>query len=245
MYKLFRHIPNTITSVNLFSGCIAIVALMNQEYATFLICLCISLIADFLDGFAARLLKAQSPIGKDLDSLADMVTFGVLPSMVLFYLAELNEHNTWNYLCFLVAVFSAIRLARFNHDTRQSYHFIGLPTPANALFITSLLIFMVYENPANSEHSALLKFNSVTLSKIIYSSTSIRGIAIAVSLMLISPIKMISLKFTKFKLSEIVHQIILFVGIFCLIFLFGILSIFWIMIWYLVWSVLWHYLIRK
>jgi CDP-diacylglycerol--serine O-phosphatidyltransferase len=94
---------------------------------------------DFLDGFAARALKAASPIGRELDSLADMVSFGVLPSIVMFYMLRSATDSSWiPFIAFLLAVFSALRLAKFNIDERQRDGFIGVPTPANALLITGL-----------------------------------------------------------------------------------------------------------
>lgn len=243
MRKFISWLPNAITLVNLFCGSIAIVALLEENYSKVLILISISLIADFLDGLVARSLKAQSLIGKDLDSLADLVTFGLLPSIILYHLAEQQEHSSWNYLCFLVVIFSAIRLARFNHDTRQSYYFIGLPTPANALFILSLLIFLIYENPEISEHSAVLKWNAVFFSKIIYSTKSIRIWAIFSALLLVLPINLISLKFTKITLKETKHQWILFMGILLILLLFGKFGLFWIMLWYLLWSLIWYYII--
>lgn len=97
---------------------------------------------DFADGMAARLLNVKSAIGKELDSLADNVTFGVLPALLMFLMLQDKTHSPWlPYIAFLIAVFSALRLAKFNVDTRQEENFIGLPTPANALFISSLVFF--------------------------------------------------------------------------------------------------------
>lgn len=128
------------TLANLLCGCIGIVWVFrnNAEGASFLILL--AALFDFFDGFAARLLNAASPIGKDLDSLADVVTFGVLPSFILFDMMSIGFQggNEWlAYAAFLVALFSALRLARFNNDPRQTDRFIGLPTPANAMLIAS------------------------------------------------------------------------------------------------------------
>ncbi|MCU0444736.1 MAG: CDP-diacylglycerol--serine O-phosphatidyltransferase [Microscillaceae bacterium] len=158
-----KHIPNLITCGNLLCGCLGIAAisehnLMNATYYIFL-----GIALDFLDGLAARLLKAYSEIGKQLDSLADMVTFGVLPSFVLYELMSQSflvkfryfvsdNQPFWAsvigilpYLAFLIAVFSALRLAKFNLDTRQIESFVGLPTPASALVIASLpLIILQY-----------------------------------------------------------------------------------------------------
>ncbi|MEZ2335634.1 CDP-diacylglycerol--serine O-phosphatidyltransferase [Mucilaginibacter sp. RCC_168] len=145
--RVKKHLPNAITCANLFSGCIGIVFafqgnLIIAAYAIFL-----SSIFDFFDGLASRVLNSYSFIGKDLDSLADMVSFGFLPSAILYelYLKAPQIDHISPYLCyvaFLITVFSALRLAKFNNDTRQSDSFIGLPTPANAIFIASLPLIM-------------------------------------------------------------------------------------------------------
>ncbi|MBX3163764.1 MAG: CDP-diacylglycerol--serine O-phosphatidyltransferase [Bacteroidetes bacterium] len=128
-----KHIPNIITLGNLFCGCLAIVKIFEGDLIRAAYLVGIALICDFFDGFAARLLKVTSPIGKDLDSLADMVTFGVVPGLVMFHL-----NSSLSYFAFIIPIFSAIRLAKFNNDTRQTSSFIGLPTPANAALICSL-----------------------------------------------------------------------------------------------------------
>jgi CDP-diacylglycerol---serine O-phosphatidyltransferase len=134
-----RHIPNFLTCCNLFCGCLGIVFALKgyafpAAYFVWIACL-----FDFLDGFAARILKVSSPIGKELDSLADMVSFGLLPSVVVYnMLLAADAPDLVPYLAFLIAIFSALRLAIFNLDERQSDSFRGLPTPANALLISSL-----------------------------------------------------------------------------------------------------------
>lgn len=138
---MLRHLPNALTVCNLLCGCIGIAVLLGGPpyYAIwFMIAACVF---DFLDGFAARMLKVTSPIGKELDSLADMVTFGVYPA--LYTLNGMKEfgHPWLHYVALLLAVCSAIRLAKFNVDDRQSDGFIGLPTPANALFIVAFPYF--------------------------------------------------------------------------------------------------------
>lgn len=137
-----KHIPNTLTCLNLFSGCLAIIEAYNGNYGLAAAFIVVGAVFDFFDGMSARLLKAYSPLGKELDSLADMVTFGVAPAMMTFSLmkeimpASLPEslQMLLPYLAFVLAAFSALRLAKFNIDERQSSSFIGLPTPANALF---------------------------------------------------------------------------------------------------------------
>ncbi|MEO1096518.1 MAG: CDP-diacylglycerol--serine O-phosphatidyltransferase [Bacteroidota bacterium] len=135
-----KHIPNLLTCCNLACGSVGIVQVFNNElhYAAYLIWA--ALIFDFLDGFVARLLKVHSPMGKELDSLADMVTFGLLPAAICFQILNNLTPLIWlPYAGFLITIFSALRLAKFNIDERQADSFIGLPTPANTLFISSLI----------------------------------------------------------------------------------------------------------
>jgi CDP-diacylglycerol--serine O-phosphatidyltransferase len=162
-----RHIPNFITLLNLFCGCVAAVfAVMNKlEMAALFVFL--GIIFDFFDGFAARVLKIRSELGVQLDSLADMVTSGLVPGIVMFQLLNMSTTGGWNstfqatgmemtvwgdlnlgnplpYLGFLITLASAYRLAKFNIDENQQDSFIGLPTPANALLILSLPLIMIY-----------------------------------------------------------------------------------------------------
>lgn len=157
-------IPNTITCCNLISGCIATGCAFYGQYQWAVLMIIVGAVFDFFDGLTARALGVSSPIGKELDSLADVVTFGVAPSAIVFYLfhqvhyPQLLESlkDFIPYTAFIMAAFSALRLARFNLDERQSTQFIGLPTPANALFWGSLVL---------GQHAFLvsLKFNAVFL----------------------------------------------------------------------------------
>jgi len=149
-----RHVPNIITLLNLASGLIALIYAFNTNYQYAFMWVAIGIFFDFWDGFAARVLKAQSPIGLQLDSLADMVTSGVVPGLVMYqmlsgiadYQQEMNLQEDNFYLGllpfagFIITLGSCYRLAKFNVDTRQTDSFIGLPTPANALFIMSLAV---------------------------------------------------------------------------------------------------------
>lgn len=143
-----RQIPNTLTCCNLISGCIAVSFALASNYELAFLFIVIGAVFDFFDGMSARLLGVSSPIGKELDSLADDVTFGVAPSAIIFDYLYTQEYPEWlsfaapviPYLAFLVAAFSALRLAKFNLDKRQTTSFIGLPTPANALFWASLIV---------------------------------------------------------------------------------------------------------
>lgn len=143
-----RHIPNTLTCLNLFSGCIGAVMAFEANYKDALLFIMLSALFDFFDGLAARALNAHSTIGKDLDSLADDVSFGLTPSLVVFSLFKEMTYPTYvaelasvlPYTAFFISVFSALRLAKFNNDTRQTTSFIGLPVPANALFWGSVAV---------------------------------------------------------------------------------------------------------
>lgn len=164
-----KHIPNTITLGNLLCGCLAIVKAFEGDLVWSAYLVGIALILDFFDGFFARLLKVSSPIGKDLDSLADMVTFGVVPGVVVYKMIvsamispmldgaassgwtvypSLSAETTHSYLPLLgfsITIFSCIRLAKFNNDTRQSDSFIGVPTPANAMVICSFPLIVRFQ----------------------------------------------------------------------------------------------------
>lgn len=141
-----KHIPNTITCCNLISGCIATCMAFYSEWDKALLFIVIGAVFDFFDGMSARLLGVSSPIGKELDSLADDITFGFAPSAILFdYLYCQVEgmgglYSLLPYVAFVMAAFSALRLAKFNLDERQTTSFIGVPTPANALFWGSLIV---------------------------------------------------------------------------------------------------------
>ena len=143
-----KHIPNMITCCNLISGCIATTMAFNGNIKWAVAWMIIGAVFDFFDGMTARLLHVSSPIGKELDSLADDVTFGVAPSTIVFWLLGVIEYPSFleslrgiiPYAAFIMAAFSALRLAKFNLDTRQTTSFIGLPTPANALFWGSLVL---------------------------------------------------------------------------------------------------------
>lgn len=132
-----RHIPNAITSLNLLSGCFATIMAIDGNFKIAFLFIIAGAVCDFCDGLAARALKAYSPMGKELDSLADMVTFGVAPAMIMYRFQA--ESGFLIYLPLLIAVFSGLRLAKFNIDTSQSENFIGLATPSCALICGSLV----------------------------------------------------------------------------------------------------------
>ena len=145
-----KHIPNTITCCNLISGCISIYLTFNGFHFGAALMLFAAAIFDFFDGFAARALDAKSPIGGELDSLADVVSSGVAPSFILaHYMKDMGVEwmvggvNVFVFTAFILAAFAAVRLAKFNIDTRQTSSFLGLPVPATGLFIASLSIMMM------------------------------------------------------------------------------------------------------
>src|SRR5688572_11876954 len=182
---MHKHIPNFLTCCNLVCGCLGIIGLLegkNIPVAYFVWAACIF---DFLDGFAARLLKTSSPIGKELDSLADMVSFGVLPALLMYTSISLQSSSAFlPFTALLIAVASALRLAIFNLDETQSDSFKGLPTPANAIFITALPLL----------DAPFLDFvrNPVVLA----------CICVAFSLLLVSRIDLFALKFKNFSWSD-------------------------------------------
>ena len=152
-----KHIPNTITCLNLISGCIATYWAFQGDYQLALLFIVIGAVFDFFDGMSARLLHVSSDIGKELDSLADDITFGFAPSAIVFsFLSSFHIHLPLvPFLAFVIAAFSALRLAKFNLDERQTLGFIGLPTPANALFWGALIVsldmqtwFEPYQQPS-------------------------------------------------------------------------------------------------
>lgn len=152
--KLTKYLPDAITCLNLLSGSVAVILAFQDDFDMALAMIVLAAVFDFLDGLAARVFHAYSDIGKELDSLADTVSFGLAPSLILYnYLAGFTSgiHSYICYIPLLIAAFSALRLAKFNLDTRQSESFLGLPVPASALFAASLAAFAGhYEHIANT-----------------------------------------------------------------------------------------------
>ncbi len=195
MNSIIKNIPNAITCLNLVCGFLGILlAFTDLTYSCYLIFL--ACFFDFIDGFAARMLKVSSPIGKELDSLADMVSFGVLPGIIAYFMIEtatLKEFFTGAselssilpYASVSIPVFSGIRLAIFNTDTRQSHGFIGLPTPANAIFFASLPFIFADETFASLINSYV--FIATTL---------------LMSILLVANLPLIALKFKSYALKE-------------------------------------------
>ena len=179
--NIFKHIPNFLTALNLLMGVLGIINIFEGNYQHTIYFIMAAGIFDFLDGFTAKLLHVTSSFGKELDSLADMVTFGILPTLFLFkWTSIIHDNSYWlAYSTTIIPVFAAFRLAKFNLNPTQSDGFIGLPTPAAALLSvtiveTSFLVSWIYFIP-------------------IYS--------LIVSLLMIAPIKMLSFKFKSMILS--------------------------------------------
>lgn len=186
--RLFT-VPNLLTLANLCAGATAIIfALQHHAYETAFWCIVAAAVCDFFDGFAARLLRQQSPLGVQLDSLADDISFGLAPAVVMydiyanstsFYGLSEDVMSPLGYAVLIIAAFSALRLAKFNIDATQTTEFEGLPTPANALMLMSLAVL--------AEHGEVALFQEHILL-----------ISVATSLLLISPIRMFALKFKGF-----------------------------------------------
>lgn len=207
MNVIIKNIPNTITCLNLLSGCFACIFAFQGEYDWVALCIGLSALFDFLDGMAARLLHAYSPLGKELDSLADLISFGLAPGLMVMHLMAYNstfhgmaEYQSWWALsALLIPVFSALRLAKFNIDTRQTTSFIGLPVPANALFWIGIC-------------QAVLRRESPVC------GYAIVALVIIFSLLLVSEIPMFSLKFKNLKWKEnYLRYLIIAVAAICLI----------------------------
>lgn len=193
-----KHIPNFITLMNLLSGSLAIVAIALGDPLLAAKLVVLAAILDFFDGFAARMLKVSSPIGAQLDSLADMVTFGVVPGLMLLHYLS-GPLVLWDGLTpvaerpelilpFAVPLFSALRLAKFNVDTRQSDSFRGLPTPASATWIISIPLVAAYRPDVVPETVALTMQGPVF----------IIGSAIVLSLLMVMDMPLLAMKFKHF-----------------------------------------------
>ena len=182
--RITKHIPNTITSMNLLCGALGVIFTFQGALHIAFYLMLAAAVCDFLDGFAARLLKAYSPMGKELDSLADLVSFGLLPSMMLHRrLVEGGMTGFVAYIPLVICVFSALRLAKFNIDDRQSENFLGLPTPACAMWCGSL----VYA----ADHGVM------SMAGLLHGQYMIPIASVVLALLLVSEIPMFSFKFKK------------------------------------------------
>ena len=196
-----RHLPNAVTCLNLLFGCLALTQTFSSDanglvYSAYFVGL--AAVADFLDGLVARALRVSSAIGKDLDSLADMVSFGVVPGAILFKLLQKAAQSQavdyaalWQYLPyvgFLLTVFSALRLAKFNNDTRQTTSFIGLPTPACTLVVASLPLILAHDR--------------FQVTPVILHPVVLLGLTVLLSGLLVAELPLFALKFKSLRWGD-------------------------------------------
>ncbi len=210
MRGIITFIPNLITLLNLAAGTIATILALEGDLGTAAILIFVAGLFDFLDGFSARLLKAYSDIGKELDSLADVISFGIAPSMILLGLMKLAVYGNmitlneaiikgewaWLFAALLIPAFSAYRLAKFNTDTRQTVNFLGLPTPSNAFIWAGFGLMSGF-----SGNEELLLY--------LFTPTNLLFLVIITSLLLVSEIPMFSLKFSGLSFYDNWHRYIL------------------------------------
>lgn len=189
-------LPNVITCLNLFSGCVGIVFAFNGDLKSAGYAILLAAFFDFFDGLAARALRISSNLGKELDSLADVISFGFLPSVIIYQLigtsTGLIEQLPWlQYAAFVLTIFSALRLAKFNIDTRQSDSFIGLPVPSSALVVLSIPYLV--EQPG-------------FIGDIFQSTLSLLILIGILSLLMISELPLIALKFKSLDVKQNIYQ---------------------------------------
>lgn len=215
-----RYIPNFLTCMNLLSGCIAIIAAFQDRLQLASLLIGMAALFDFMDGFSARLMKIPTGIGKELDSLADVVSFGVVPGIIVFHLFNQYPlisqplfigYPLLSYISLLIPVLSAVRLAKFNLDERQTTSFIGLPTPALAIFVGSLplILWQIGQAPEGINQMIV---------KIIYSPFFLLPMTIVLSLLLVAEIPLFALKLKNLKWKDNKIRFI-FLGIALLMFI--------------------------
>ncbi|MGO4708459.1 phosphatidylcholine/phosphatidylserine synthase [Chryseobacterium sp. 2TAF14] len=226
-----NNLANAITLGNLFSGCVGAVHLILGDYQTTAICIILSLVLDFFDGFVARALKANSNLGTQLDSLADMVSFGLIPGLAMFKMLEpfgnefLGTQLPFEikYFGFLITLFSCLRLAIFNLDEDQKYYFKGLNTPSN-----TILVFGLFYAFKETQSFSFLLENALFL--LIFTIIS--------SWLLISPIKMIAMKFKSMKLQDNYPKLALLIGAILILVIFKTVGIPLVIIYYILISLI-------
>ncbi|MGE6394871.1 CDP-alcohol phosphatidyltransferase family protein [Chryseobacterium scophthalmum] len=226
-----NNLANAITLGNLFSGCVGAVHLILGDYQTTAICIILSLVLDFFDGFVARALKANSNLGTQLDSLADMLSFGFIPGLTMFKMLEPFGNELFGlqlpfeikYFGFLITLFSCLRLAIFNLDEEQKYYFKGLNTPSN-----TILVFGLFYAFKETQSFSFLLENALFL--LIFTVIS--------SWILISPIKMIAMKFKSMKLQDNYPKLALLIGSILILAIFKIVGIPMLILYYIFISII-------
>jgi CDP-diacylglycerol--serine O-phosphatidyltransferase len=186
---MLKHIPNLLTISNLICGCIALYFTFHNNLVLAAYIIGLAAIFDFMDGAAARLLKVSNSMGKELDSLADMVSFGVVPGSVVFHLLEASTLSAYSFVALTIPAFSAYRLAKFNVDERQNENFIGLPTPANCLIFVSLPLITTFHG--ESMIASVIEMPEVLI-----------ALTLLLSLAMVSEIPLFSLKFKNLKFAD-------------------------------------------
>ncbi len=222
-------IPNLFTMLNLFSGCVALVMVSYSDFESAFFFVCLGIFFDFFDGFFARKFNVAGPLGVQLDSLADMITSGVVPGFTMYALLVFTQNeNSFKYLPFIgfvITLGACYRLAKFNIDTRQSDSFIGLPTPANALFIMSLPLIT---------HTSEIKWVQEALSN----EWILIGITLLSTYVMNAEIPLFSLKIKNFSVAKYKLQIFFLVASILMLIFLKILAVPLIILMYVLLSVL-------
>ena len=235
-----NNLANILTLGNLFSGCVGIIHLINGDYQTTAFCIIISLVLDFFDGFIARAMNSSSNLGGQLDSLADMVSFGFLPGVVMMKMLEPFGNQLFGielpfeikYFGFLITIFSCLRLAIFNLDDDQKYYFKGLNTPSNTILIFGLYYTFFVFGEKSSETSKILRLIFE------YSDLILISITLLSSWLLISPIKMIAMKFKSKQLRDNYPKLALLIGGILILLIFKTVGIPLVIIYYILISLI-------
>ena len=205
-----NNLANAFTLGNLFSGSVGAIMLLQGNHQITAVCIIISAVLDFFDGFIARALKSNSELGVQLDSLADMVTFGLLPGLTMYKMLEPFGYGVFpfevKYLGLFITLFSCLRLAIFNIDDEQKYYFKGLNTPSN----TFLIFGLYFAFKENQSFSFLMENEGLLLALTALSSW-----------LLVSPIKMIAMKFKSKKLEDNYPKLALIIGVIPILIFFG------------------------
>jgi len=215
-------------------GTLATIQIMDGNLILGAFLIACGAIFDFFDGFAARMLKVSSPMGAELDSLADLITFGLAPTLIAMNFMEAapfpEKWDNLNYLPLLLVITSALRLAKFNIDTRQTTGFLGMPTPANAMFWLGLIFWAQPES----------QFNNIALNPW-FLCTAIVGI----SLLMVSEVKLIGLKFKSFGYKENQERYLILIGSLILFVLFRFEALPFVVVLYLIISIIYNYLLKR